>query len=686
MKSTRSTSRAPSEPSPELQLSIARTRYNYTRTYPHLEDVPLCANVPASEAFTADYNALVQRSSIEIAKNFLPQVLAILEEQFANDAGFSTYHKFERDIAALLQGLPELAAEAAAQGPTALLKDTLWELLRRPEAGDKDYLRADSMDQYAKLLGSLPKPAMLSIPHEDWMPPATQRNGLALQQCQQDWYFGYIQVAGFNTTNLQAVVNKRTGEQTCLTLAEVKSKLPIDDSTFQKVVGANGPTLEDAASRGLLYVVDYTALGGNGSHNSNVHGKERWVPAPIALFYWNEAKLDGYPAGYGDPQSKGVLQPIAIRLSQEAKTKQGNPAPVFTPNDCAGGNDPNGLKWLIAKYYVNVACGVQHESIAHLGQCHFVLEAVTIATHRQLSEKHWLFQLLAPHQRFTLSINHGALENLVIPEGVIATNVAPAIDWTLKLANDARKAWRWHDNNPEQLFTSRGVDFDSPVNFPFRDDTMLLWKSIKSFVTRCLEQREQQALNEDTELQAWLGELSDPDRAALPGIERTPDPRNPGRLQVSKAELIDTIAQIIYTAGPLHASVNYAQYPLGSYMPSAAGTVYGAPPTDATIELEVKDDVASLEATYLNWLPPIDISLYTFSFEYLLSSIQYDRLGHYSANPQFPYFDDSKLQNALELFQADLSQNEATIIGRNQTRPMAYPYQLPSRVPNSVSI
>jgi arachidonate 15-lipoxygenase len=341
----------------------------------------------------------------------------------------------------------------------------------------------------------------------------------------------------------------------------------------------------------------------------------------------------------------------------------------------------------VAKYFVNVACGVQHESIAHLGQCHFILEAVTIATHRQLSEGHWLFKLLAPHLRFTLSINHGALENLVIPGGVVATNVAPDIHWTLKLVNDARKAWRWHDNNPEQLFKLRGVDFDRPLNFPFRDDTMLLWKSIKGFVTRYLEGQDQQALNADAQLQAWLGELSDPDRASLLGIERTPDPRNPGRLEVSKAELIDTIAQIIYTAGPLHASVNYAQYPLGSYMPSAAGTVYREPPTDATIELSKNQKGnPSVESTYLEWMPPIDVSLYTFSFEYLLSSIQYDRLGHYSANPQFPYFDDPKLQTALDLFQADLSKDEATIIGRNQTRPMAYPYQLPSRVPNSVSI
>ena len=135
---------------------------------------------------------------------------------------------------------------------------------------------------------------------------------------------------------------------------------------------------------------------------------------------------------------------------------------------------------------------------------------------------------------------------------------------------------------------------------------------------------------------------------------------------------------MIYTAGPLHASVNYGQYPLGAYMPSVAATIYQAAPT--------QHDTIADENACLAWFPPLDVALYTLSFEYLLSSIQFDVLGHYSANSQYPYFANRKAEAALEAFQAALAQAEVTIYQRNLERPMPYLFQLPSKVPNGISI
>ena len=83
---------------------------------------------------------------------------------------------------------------------------------------------------------------------------------------------------------------------------------------------------------------------------------------------------------------------------------------------------------------------------------------------------------------------------------------------------------------------------------------------------------------------------------------------------------------------------------------------------------------------------PLDVALYTVSFVYLLSSIQFDALGHYASNPQYPYFANRPAQKALEAFQAALAQAEITIYQRNLERPVPYLFQLPSRVPNSISI
>lgn len=115
-----------------------------------------------------------------------------------------------------------------------------------------------------------------------------------------------------------------------------------------------------------------------------------------------------------------------------------------------------------------------------------------------------------------------------------------------------------------------------------------------------------------------------------------------------------------------------------SHAPSVAGTIYREPPTRET-KLESPRDL-------LQWLPPLDVALYTFSFEYLLSQIQYDRLGHYDENLSYPYFTDAGVPEIVADFQDELALIEIEIRQRNKARPYPYTFQMPSRIPNSVSI
>lgn len=658
----------------ENELPLARTAYNYMRSYPNLDAVPLCASVPAAEAFSADYNALVTRSSLEIARNFYEVASAILAKELEQDSRWWRLGKLLSDLETMTEGLSQVSQSALAQGPIAFLKSTLWDLLRPPgnEWTDTDFLRATSTEDYAALIKTLAKPQMLAIPQADWMPQPEFDGQL---QCQQDWFFGFLQIAGFNTTNLRGVVDKPDPERPkALVWSELSKKIALTDGMLQKVLG-DDTTLQQAIERRALFACDYSSLLGDdgvrAGKESDLHGKHRYMPAPIAIFYWNPRIVPGFPPSFG-PGASGVLQPIAIQLDGDDKT-------IFlaTPKNASlrgrVGDTPavqDFWSWQIAKYFVNVACAIQHESVAHLGDCHFIMDSVTVATHRQLSQQHAVHRLLSPHMRFTLSINGGALANLVVPGGVVATNVGPNIDWTLTLVNEARKAWTWADNNPENFFVRRGIDAQSsPLVFPFRDDTLLLWSAIKEFVGAYVEQTyaTDDVMAKDAELAAWIAELRSPSGANFQDLARP----------ATVADLVQLLSHIIYIAGPLHASVNYGQYPLGAYMPSVAATIYGAAPTA---------DKPADEASYLGWFPPLDVALYTLSFEYLLSSVQYDRLGHYAANPQFPYFEEPKLQAALVEFQQALATAEATISARNASRPMPYLFQLPSRVPNSISI
>lgn len=645
------------------------------RSYPDLDAVPLCAGLPPGEEFTPSYSALVLETNGQIAENFLRVARRILTEEFDQDSHLLRLGKLLEDIETAVEGLAKVSAEALAGGPTALLKSTLFDLLRTPVTegweSDRDFLEPTSEADYVRLIDSLPTPLMLDIETKPWMPAEEHR---ALH-CQQDWFFGYLQVAGFNTTNLRGVVpDPKPGDtpvpgSKVVTLSTLKAKMAISDTLFQGVLRDRTQTLDAAAQAGKLYVCDYTALIGDGNlleKESNLHGKHRYLPSPVALFYWNESPPTGYPQGYrGDgSQGDGALQPIAIQLTP------GRADTLFMPNGGPDKNDPELQKWKVAKFFVNVACAIQHESVAHLGECHFIMESIAVAVHRQLSQVHPLYTLLEPHLRFTLSINSGALSNLVIPGGVVATNVGPNIHWTLQMVNEARKAWRWNENSPERIFALRGVDVDRPLVFPFRDDTLLLWNAIQSFVRGYVDHyyADDFAVAKDLELGAWLDELTSPSGADFKGLDRP----------ATREALAAMLSQILYTAGPQHAAVNYAQYPLGAYMPSVAATIYRKAPTHA--------DSVDAKKDYLHWLPPLDVALYTLSFEYLLSSVQYDVFGHYASNPQQPHFSEPALQETLEDFQDELARAEAEIHRRNRKRPMPYPFQLPSRIPNSISI
>ncbi|MCZ8075150.1 MAG: lipoxygenase family protein, partial [Paucibacter sp.] len=244
----------------------------------------------------------------------------------------------------------------------------------------------------------------------------------------------------------------------------------------------------------------------------------------------------------------------------------------------------------------------------------------------------------------------------------------------------SRRDWRWDERNPDRWFALRGVE--ALPRFAFRDDSLLLWAAIQRFVSGYLRlyYRDDLDVQQDGELQAWVAELVDPRYAGfqgLGGLSPSGDPARPWRLD-SLDYLIELVAQILYTAGPQHAAVNYAQYPLMSYMPSVAGTLYQAPPTRSTVLQQAED--------LLPWYPPLDVGLYTLSFEYLLSGVQYDRFGQYESNPRAPYFQDPRVQPLVADLQDELALAEIEIRRRNRSRPMAYEFQLPSRIPNSVSI
>ncbi|MFV1873753.1 MAG: lipoxygenase family protein [Oleiphilus sp.] len=702
-----------------FELSIAKTAYNYMFSY--LEPIPISASVPKEEKFTPEYEAKVLKVFLPILENFKDVVMSLLKKEIAGDLpaeaitsiaqveaayaqlkqdkashsplkvvkevqdlhelimamadlpkvieqAFKNLGRLPADLVKILEGLNRVFKEFETEGFTAFLKNTMYDILDSSQG--RCYLQAESLKEYELLFKGLPRPMVLDLPKKEWMAESSPED-----ICMQDWYFAYMQIAGFNTTNLKAVRLDQQAASSALILSQLQTKMPITDEIFQQVVGERDISLADAAEKGKLYACDYSLLAS--SEGSTLHDLQRFPEAPIALFYWNETPPAGYP-------KTGALQPIAIQLGQKYDVET---CPIFTHNDCTNNNDADGSKWKLAKIAVQNACTIQHETVAHLGACHLTLEPMIVAAHRQLPKAHPLMVLLTPHFRFTLEINDGALHSLIVPGGVVASVISTSHQATGELLVRAHEAWKFDEQFPDRLFQDRGVSHDTLPSFPFREDTLELWSAINRFVKNYLSlyytgedaSEKNTQVKHDYELQNWVNEMVNQKYACVKGMDgltKTGDDTRP--YQIDDFDyLVKLVSLIIYTGSAQHAAVNFAQYPLMSYIPNATGTLYKAAPTRS--ETLSQKDVVS-------WLPPLDVALYQVSFAYLLTGVQYDSLGHYSENPRVPYFKDSRVAPLLSQFQMELNQAEIEIHQRNNQRPLPYLFQLPSMVPNSISI
>jgi len=228
-----------------LQLSLSRTAYNYVRSYPNLDAVPLCAGVPPGEEFSAAYNALVAQTSAQIAENFAWNVRKFVGKEIRDDTTLSgLYSHFLQDVEKLVDGMFAAAAEAVQDGPTAVLKSTLFDLVR------SEYFKAEAESDYESLIATLPTPQMMAIEPRSWMP----KEG---RPCEQDWFFGYLQVAGFNTTNLRRVVQDKANGSHALAWRELKAKMTIPDTVTVPCQGGSATlTLAEMVGNGKLYACD----------------------------------------------------------------------------------------------------------------------------------------------------------------------------------------------------------------------------------------------------------------------------------------------------------------------------------------------------------------------------------------------------------------------------------------------
>lgn len=422
---------------------------------------------------------------------------------------------------------------------------------------------------------------------------------------------------------------------------ELPDHFPVSEDDFQ--VSQPDDSLAAARAEGRLYLADYALL--DGLECGDYPAAQKYLSAPLALFV--------VPPGARD------LQPVAIQLEQ----RPGPQAPIVTPRD--------GWSWLDAKTRVQSADGNCHQAVSHLGRTHLPLDAVVLATHRQLARSHPVFLLLWPHLEGTLSINESANTSLLAPEGGVEVVMAGTIEATRAIAARAASEWSLDDAGLPRDLELRGVaDPEVLPNYPYRDDGLLIWSATEDWVTSYLGlyYPDEASVQADYELQAWVSELTSPEHGRLRGLGQG------GRIQ-TRAYLGQVLTTLIFTASAGHAAVNFPQctamsyvpnWPLASFTPARPGP--------------------HSEQDYLDLLPPLDVAHMQVSLGYLLGSIYYTQLGHYPRTLIFDYFSDRRVEEHEERFLERLAGIEVEIEVRNQSRRAPYPHLLPSRIPQSTNL
>lgn len=618
--------------SPQTSLTNPVTNAKYEYNYSYLPPLAYAQTVPPAESFTArpDWLFKVAVAALKLVINTimvgidnnqglgvyifkLLNALKALTPQLGLEAGRNLADAIEQehDKMGLPLNLNQLHAflEGVIENfAKDVGEETLKTLINLLQTLGTKTGPANSLDEYAKLFAFIPVPAIS-------------------QTFMEDEAFAAMRVAGPNPLMIAR-------------LDAPDLRLPLTEAQYQSVMGASD-SFAAALTEGRVYLADYAIF--EGAVNGSFPTYQKYNYAPLALF--------------AVPVGGTSLKPVAIQCNQQP----GPTNPIFLPTD--------GNAWLIAKTIVQIADGNFHEAVSHLGRTHLFVEPFVLATHNQLPAAHPLSQLLTPHFTGTLAINDAAQSSLIAPGGGVDTLMSGSIGQSRLFAVKGALSVLQNVNSVSlpQLLAARGVDDTSKLpDYPYRDDALLLWNALGKWISNYVGHyyADDAAVQADTALRGWVAELVAHDGGRLDNI-------GTNNQLTTRAELIELLTLVCFTASAQHAAVNFPQAEIMTYAPAMPLAGYTPAPANGGVSFP----------DFLKLLPPLEIAETQLQVGFVLGSVYYTQLGQYGAG----YFTDPTVQGFLAQFQQDLAQIETTINQRNQTRT-PYTFLLPSRIPQSINI
>ncbi|XP_030526651.1 linoleate 13S-lipoxygenase 2-1, chloroplastic-like isoform X5 [Rhodamnia argentea] len=361
-----------------------------------------------------------------------------------------------------------------------------------------------------------------------------------------------------------------------------------------------------------------------------------------------------------------TLKPLAIELTRPP-TVDGKPQwkQVFTPSS----HSTSMWLWRLAKSHVLAHDSGYHELVSHWLRTHCATEPYIIAANRQLSEMHPIYKLLQPHFRYTMEINALARGFLINGDGIIESSFSPG-KYSMELSAVAYdKQWQFDLQGLPNDLISRGLAVEDPTaphglklaidDYPFANDGLLLWDTIKEWVTDYVNHYypDPTRIASDKELQSWWTEIrtvGHGDKKDSPGW---PDLKTP-------SDLIHITTTMVWVTSAHHAAVNFGQYTYAGYFPNRPTIARTKMPVEDSTEEELKIFWDKPEVTLLTCFPSQIQATKVMAVLDVLSNHSPDE-EYLGQDPEPAWQEEPVIKAAFERFNGRLKELEAIIDARN---------------------
>ncbi len=442
-----------------------------------------------------------------------------------------------------------------------------------------------------------------------------------------DAEFAWQRFAGINPMTVRAA----------RTLDDLPTRLRLSDAEMASLLGT-GATLAQRIAQGDVFVQTYDELR---SVTEASLQRGRFVSGGNVLFC-------------RAPEMDAAFEVIPLAIECPSNRPDGL-TELVTPRD--------GARWEAARQMISVADLHVAELCVHLALGHNLVAPFALALRRRLPRGHALRDLLLPHLRYNVFIDHMAWRQGVrSTDGVLITTLGGTASWCHDIARARRVGRTFREMRFEADLRARGLD-EHPVEYPYRDDARLVRAALARWVTRWVQWAypTDASIAHDRDLHAFFEEVGAPDRGNLPGVFE--GPRVSGR-----DELASTLAELLFWGGPFHAMAHYA---LSAHLEAAdANPAYllRNPLASPVVDLDTargtamhKGQLARAHATH----------------------VRFGRLGDYEGAAITRH---AALATPLADLRRDLDEVEQVIVARNAQRFLPFVHLLPSRLANGVTL